>query len=185
MVPMVSRPTQARPGPGDLEADLMSRVYDEHGPALFAFAMRFLHDEGRAADLVQEVLLRAWRNPTVLHPDTGSPRAWLFTVARNILTDWYRATSSRPESLVQQHALPDLAGMDDELDRMLVAGQMSDALARLSGAQRSVLEALYYQGRSTDEAARSLGIPPGTVKSRAHHALRHLRAIMNEMGIRP
>jgi len=53
-----------------------------------------------------------------------------------------------------------------------------DALDTLSPEHRDVLVQLYYRGRSVAEAAKELGIPPGTVKSRSYYALRALRAVM-------
>jgi RNA polymerase sigma-70 factor (ECF subfamily) len=46
-----------------------------------------------------------------------------------------------------------------------------------------VIEQCYYQGRTTADAAAVLGIPEGTVKSRAHYALRALRVALQEMGV--
>ena len=57
------------------------------------------------------------------------------------------------------------------------------ALGRLSPVHRQVLVECFYQGRSVAEAATRLGIPPGTVKSRTHYALRSLRLVLEEMGV--
>jgi RNA polymerase sigma-70 factor (ECF subfamily) len=56
---------------------------------------------------------------------------------------------------------------------------MSGLLDQLSPDHRAVLVELYYRGRTVTEAAGTLGIPPGTVKSRSFHALRALRAQVN------
>lgn len=170
---------------GNAEAQLIGQLYDDHGAALQAFALGFVHDQDRAADLVQEVMLRAWRNPDKVHPRTGNPRAWLFTVARNVLTDWHRAQVRRPEALTAPEELPELAQLDADLDRALEAWQMSEALGRLSNDHRAVLQEVYFRGRSTTQAARVLGVPVGTVKSRTHHALTRLRAVLEEMGVAP
>ena len=53
-----------------------------------------------------------------------------------------------------------------------------DALDKVSPEHREVLVQLYYRGRSVAEAAKELGVPPGTVKSRSYYALRALRAVM-------
>ncbi len=60
---------------------------------------------------------------------------------------------------------------------------MAEALSRLSPAHREVLVECFYQGRSVTEASQRLGIPPGTVKSRTHYALRALRMALEEMGV--
>jgi RNA polymerase sigma-70 factor (ECF subfamily) len=58
-------------------------------------------------------------------------------------------------------------------------------MTSLSKAHREVLVELYYRGRTLQDAARILDIPVGTVKSRAYHALRALRVILEERGVTP
>lgn len=168
-----------------VEAAFVAALYDEYGGALHAYALGFLGDPGRASDLVQEVMLKAWNHPANVHPRAGDPRAWLFAVARNLLTDWHRAQQRRPEAVTDPHALPDLPLVDDVLARALEQWQMTEALARLSADHRAVLQEVYFLGRSTVEAAAVLRIPAGTVKSRTHHALVRLRAVLLEMGVQP
>ena len=80
------------------EADLLRALHDEHARALWAYVVNLTNgDRGRAQDVVQETLLRAWRNPQVLDQSRGSARGWLFTVAKRIVIDEWRATRSRPE----------------------------------------------------------------------------------------
>ena len=62
---------------------------------------------------------------------------------------------------------------------------MAEALGCLSSDHRAVLQEVYFRGRSTAQAAQELGIPVGTVKSRTHHALTRLRAVLEEMGVTP
>ena len=71
----------------------------------------------------------------------------------------------------------------DEADRAVEAWTLAEALARLTPAHRAVLVECFYQGRSVAEAAARLGVPPGTVKSRMHYALRSLRTVLDEMGV--
>jgi RNA polymerase sigma-70 factor (ECF subfamily) len=74
---------------------------------------------------------------------------------------------------------------DDDVDRALDAWLVADALDALSPAHREVLVQTYFAGRSVGEAARVLGIPPGTVKSRTHYALQALRLALLERGVTP
>jgi RNA polymerase sigma-70 factor (ECF subfamily) len=60
---------------------------------------------------------------------------------------------------------------------------VADAITQLSSDHRAVLLECYYRGRSVAEAARRLGVPEGTVKSRTHYALRALRLALEEMGV--
>jgi RNA polymerase sigma-70 factor, ECF subfamily len=161
------------------EARLLRALHDEHAGALWSYVVRLTGDRGRAEDVVQETLLRAWRHPDVLDQSTGSARAWLFTVARRIVIDEWRATRSRPEYVTAnppEQAVADLA--DQTVDTAIV----SAALRSLSREHREVLLECYYRGASVADAAARLGVPPGTVKSRTHYALRALRASLDEMG---
>ena len=78
----------------DPEAALMRVLYDEHAAALWRYAVRLTGDQARAEDVVQETLLRAWQHPEVTDGDR-SARAWLFTVARNMIIDERRSARFR------------------------------------------------------------------------------------------
>lgn len=161
---------------------LVAALYDEYAAALHSYAFRFLHDRGKAEDVVQEVLLRAWRHPDRLDPSRGSPRGWLFTVARNVLTDTWRAEQSRPRE-AQLGDGQDVLAVDDEVNRLLETWTVELALDQLTAAHRQVLVEVFLLGRSVAQAAYDLGIPEGTVKSRTHYALRALRQALTAMGV--
>lgn len=163
------------------QTDLMQALHDEHAPALWAFCVRLAgHDVQRAQDLVQETLLRAWRHPDVLERPAPAVRGWLFTVARNLAIDEWRTRRAHPELVTPE--VPDLPQGDDT-DAILVSWMVSDALLQLSADHRAVLLECYYRGRSVADAARRLGVPEGTVKSRTHYALRALRLVLEEKGV--
>ncbi|HEX2772889.1 MAG TPA: sigma-70 family RNA polymerase sigma factor [Micromonosporaceae bacterium] len=167
----------------DPDAELLRALHHEHGGALLAYALRLTSgDRQRAEDLVQETLLRAWRHPEALDPRRGSPRAWLFTTARNLAIDAWRRRGARANEVVTSD-LPEPRQPVDEADRAVEAWLVAEALSRLSAAHREVIVECFYRGRSVSEAAAHLGVPPGTVKSRTHYALRSLRLALAEMGV--
>jgi RNA polymerase sigma-70 factor (ECF subfamily) len=167
---------------GDDE-DLLRALHDEHGEALFAHALRLTGgDRQRAEDLVQETLVRAWQHPEALDPERGSVRAWLFTTARNLAIDAWRRRSSRVGEVITD-APPETPVIMDETERAVESWLVAEALSRLSRPHREVLVECFYQGRSVAEAATELGVPPGTVKSRTHYALRSLRLVLEELGV--
>lgn len=164
----------------DTDGDLMRTLHDEHASALWSFVVSLTGDPVAAQDVVQETLLRAWRHPEVLDPATGSPRGWLFTVARHLVIDDWRSRRTRPETVTD--SVPELA-TTDTTDRALQSWVVLEALGRLSADHRAVLAECYYGGRSIADAARTLGIAEGTVKSRTHYALLALRVVFQEMGV--
>jgi RNA polymerase sigma-70 factor, ECF subfamily len=170
-------------GRGDVktdDGDLLRALHDEHGGALWAYVVGLTNgDRAQAQDVVQETMLRAWRNPQVLAQASGSARGWLYTVAKRIVIDEWRTARSRRERVTEQlpeQPVPDAA--DRTVDRHLVAA----AMRTLSAEHRAVLHESYFRGSSVAESAVALGIPPGTVKSRTHYALRALKLALEEMG---
>ena len=160
---------------------VMLRLHDEHAGALWGHCLRLTnHDRARAEDVCQETLLRAWRNASILDESQGSVSAWLFTVARNIVND--EARTKRARSEIPMGELPEPQGHDDS-EQLLTTWLVADAVTRLSPEHRAVLQECYFNGRPVAEAARRLGIPEGTVKSRTHYALRALRLALEEMGV--
>ena len=167
----------------DPEAALMRVLYDEHAAAMWRYAVRLTGDQARAEDVVQETLLRAWQHPEVTRDSERSPRAWLFTVARNLIIDDKRSARSRNESGTPDlERVADRAG-PDEVDSALDRQLLGTALSQLSEEHRAVLRRSYYQGWTTAQIAADLQIAEGTVKSRLHYAVRALRLILQEMGV--
>ena len=162
-------------------ADLMRDLHGQCGPALWRFALRLTSgDRARAEDVVQETLLRAWRTPKILADDPSAARSWMFTVARHLVIDEWRSSRSRLEITTAE--LPE-AGTTDETEGALQTWLLAEALQRLSVEHRQVLVECYFHGRSVADAAERIGVPPGTVKSRTHYALRALRLVLQEMGV--
>ncbi|WP_437107695.1 sigma-70 family RNA polymerase sigma factor [Streptomyces flaveolus] len=154
---------------------LIRTLYAEHGKALLAYATRLTGDRQAAEDVVQETLIRAWRHPEVVANPQGSLRGWLMTVTRNIVTDRYRAKAARPTEVAETEST--VAVQQDHAEAVVNSVVLMDALDQLKSEHRDVLVEIYYRGRTASEAAGRLGIPEGTVKSRAHHALKALRKL--------
>lgn len=167
--------------PSDPAEEFVRALYEEVGAPLFGYALRLTGDRERAEEVVQETLVRAWRRADVLDADPAATRGWLFTVARNLVTDQWRAAGVRPTTVSDDVALQ-AAPVDDGLDQALQRWVVSAALDRLTPEHRAVLVETYYEGRTVAEAAARLGIPPGTVKSRTYYALRALRLALEELG---
>ncbi|MGW0775352.1 sigma-70 family RNA polymerase sigma factor [Streptomyces sp. NPDC002835] len=146
----------------------------EHGPALLSFLLGLTYgDQQRAEDLLQETLVRAWQHPEAFDAPYDSMRPWLFTVGRRLAIDARRSRMARPTEIGDGvlAITPDPA---DVTESAVAALDVRAAVGSLSPEHRAVLVRIYFHGMSVNEAAQALGIPPGTVKSRSHYALRAL-----------
>src|SRR6266550_497313 len=149
-------------------------LYARHARAVRYRVWRMLRDHEHAEDVVQETLVRAWRNLDRIPPGEDGARRWLLRVARNLAIDHLRARRARPVEVTES------AGWDtattDHSEAVIDRVYVQRALRRLSCEHRAVLTEVYLNGRTVQEAAAILNVPVGTVKSRAFYALRLLRA---------
>ncbi|GAB3802337.1 sigma-70 family RNA polymerase sigma factor [Micromonospora zhanjiangensis] len=184
--PVMPRSATGRHHAGPAEAnhseDLVRRLYDEHAGPLLMFVLRLVGgDRQRAEDIVQETLLRAWRNAHRLGAQgQTSLRPWLVTVARRIAIDDHRSEQARPAETYDRDL--EAFAQADDTERVLRTMTVTDALRTLSHPHREILIATYFRGRTVPEAAEELGLPLGTAKSRVYYALRALRSALQERG---
>ncbi len=170
MVPVMS------PVDDVLTEDRMRSLYSAHAKPIYWFLLRLtLGDAHAAEDMLQETMLRAWRTFEGRSADIDALRPWLITVARRIAIDSGRARQARPAEVgVVDMTL--LAADEKSIEQLLTSETVRAAMAILTPEHRGVIVEMYFRDRSVAETANVLGIPAGTVKSRAYYALRALRA---------
>lgn len=163
------------------DEEFLGLLYRRYHSALMHYTLRLTNgDEQHAEDITQETLLRAWQHADTVDPD-GALR-WLYTVARNVaISTLHRGPRSRTTETDLEQAK--FLAADDDLDRVLESWQVLEVLAGISDDHRAVIIELFYHRKSIAEAATTLGVPVGTVKSRCHYALRALRDALQERGV--
>jgi RNA polymerase sigma-70 factor, ECF subfamily len=161
---------------------LLRMLYHKHARALHTFVMGLVaSDRQRAEDIVQETMLRAWQNADQLDEQRPSLRPWLFTVARRLVIDAHRRRGTRAKESGSEGI--DRSPIADEVDQLLSSLVVREALHSLSPAHQAVLREIYFYRSKVADAAKTLGIPPGTVKSRTYYALKALRLALEERGV--
>jgi RNA polymerase sigma-70 factor (ECF subfamily) len=155
-------------------------LYKENAAFVLSYVTGLLGDRYLAEDVVQETMLRAWHHCGGFSAEKGSVRGWLLRVAHNIAMDKLRMRRSRPLEVTESSASEPCVG--DHAEAVVTALHIRQVLARLSPGHRKVIEQVYLNGLTAAEAAVVLGIPEGTVFSRAYYGLRMLR---RELGLPP
>jgi len=157
-------------------------LYLEHGRALENWAYRRFGDRQAAEEVVQEVVLAAWRKYAQFDVERGSERAWMFGIAHNVAASRHRRNRRHLASVPTADA-PDRGRDDVELDRLVDRSLIADSVRSLSAEHSTVLVAAYWERLSTRQISEQLHIPEGTVKSRLYYALRILRAALDEREV--
>ena len=158
-----------------LDDRVLADLYRLHGRSVHKYLRTLTNgDLQLAEDILQETFLRAWRTPRLAHrPEAARP--WLVTVARNLVVDRVRHRKRRPQE-AGDSALTHIPAARCEISRVVDSITLAEAMAKLTPNRREVVVHMYLHGRSPHEVSAVLGIPVGTVKSRAHSALRALRS---------
>ncbi|MEU1597770.1 RNA polymerase sigma factor [Streptomyces sp. NPDC005708] len=159
---------------GDRHA--FEELYRRYAPWLTARLRGRCADPGVVDDVVQETFLAVWRGTARYHED-GDVAGWIWRIGARRLVDALRGDGARGRlrqtlaRLRHRHE----ASAEERVLAGVEHGDLAGALTRLSPELRAVLQATVIDGLSTREAAVLLGIPPGTVKTRALRARRRLR----------
>ena len=163
---------------GDQEA--FSQIAFAVSPRLFGIAHRILRDFHRAEDAAQQAIVMIWRDLPRL-TDPGRFDAWADRILVNACYAEARRQRRAPDGL---SLLPNDAAPGDLQSNVADRDMLSRAFDRLPAEQRTVLVLQYYLDLGTSEIAEVLGVPIGTVKSRASLARSGLRAVL-EADARP
>ena len=147
------------------DTNRLEELIERYAGTLLRAAAAILRDPFEAEDAVQDTFLRYLEKQPEFR-DEGHEKAWLLTVTANGCKSRLRAKKRRP-TVELSEAWPAPAGGRDEV---------TEAVMALPANQRAVVHLYYYEGYSSDEAARILGMRPGTVRSHLARARQRLRA---------
>jgi len=178
--PGISRTWRARAD----DDEIVSALYRTYREPLLGFVLRLTAgDREHAEDVVQETLVRAWREASRLDLSGPSLMPWLATVARRIVIDEHRRRQVRPAE-TGEGGVAEMP-VDDDTSATILRVMVTDAMRELSPAHREILNATILSDRTVNQAAEVLGLPVGTAKSRVYYALRALHVVLAERGVLP
>lgn len=176
----------ARAKRGELDAfEELVRRYEKR---VYAVALRSSGSPEDAADIVQEVFLRAWRSIESFRGDSGFS-TWLFRITMNMCVDFARHKQAQPQtqSMVDEEEnerpMPDTAPTPEEhLENRELGRELAAALEEISEEHRRIVLLRDVSGMSYTEIAEVLEISEGTVKSRLSRARIALRKVLLKRG---
>lgn len=164
-----------RTAAGDKEA--FQALYLRYGPRVTAMVRRRIAEPELAEELVQDVFVAAWQTAQGYRSDLGEPELWLLGITRHKLRDHWR----RLGRIAEWAGVPwEQPAVEAPLPRPEVRLSIAQALGTLSTEQRRVIDLIYGYGLTFAEAARVLGVPVGTVKSRANAGLGKMKAFLSK-----
>lgn len=163
------------------DPELFEAFYREHVEAIQRFVARRVGDRERAADLTAEIFLAAIDSAPRYRPRSGTPKAWLYGIARALVAndgrrrgrERAREERFRGSALLEEE---DAARMEARIDAAAQSRRLYAAMDRLPEGERAVLELVALDELTVAEAAAAAGVRPVTARVRLHRARGKLRA---------
>ena len=154
-------------------------VYRSNVAAITGFFARRAEDPQTVADLTSETFVRAVKSSSA-YDGRGSPRAWLFAIARAVYADHHESLSIHHRTVGRLGGLAPLVQdeLDDVVDRVdaeRAARSLLTSIVKLPQLERAALELVDLVGMTPAEAAQSLGVAAGTLRVRLFRARSRLR----------
>lgn len=153
----------------------ISLLYEHYGDTLYGVAYKVVRDEDLAQDILQESFIKIWKKADTYDASKAKLFTWLFRITRNTAIDKLRSVSNKSDKEVQIDV--------SDVYNLGVSGirpefmDVQENLDKIEPKYKIVLEALFFEGMTQQEASEELDIPLGTVKSRLKIGLRELGKI--------
>ncbi|WP_343487768.1 RNA polymerase sigma factor [Allomuricauda sp. d1] len=153
----------------------ISLLYDNYGDTLYGVAHKVVRDDALAQDVLQESFIKIWKNADAYDSSKAKLFTWLFRITRNTAIDKLRSANTKSDKEIQID-VSDVYNLGVSTTRPEFL-DIQENLEKIEPKYQIVLDALFFQGMTQQEASDELDIPLGTIKSRLKIGLRELRKI--------
>lgn len=163
------------------EGAAFEEFVDAHTVPIVRTVFKIIRNKAIADEVVQDVLLEAWKFAHRYHPELGSARTWVTVIAHRRAVDRVRSEVSATRWQTVYMTDLDLSPVLDPADVAVISedqAHLHHALRSLTDAQRTVLVLAYFYGHTQAEMAVLLRVPLGTVKTRVRDGLKNLRRLI-------
>jgi RNA polymerase sigma-70 factor, ECF subfamily len=161
------------------EEQALAEIFDRYNAGIYRYAMRLLGDSEQARECMAETFSRFL---SALQRGAGPKdylQAYLYRIAHNWITDFYRSKTPPSLPLDAQLRLDPAYEPHEVVAETMELQQMRSALTLLTPDQRQVITLKYLEGWANEDIARALDKPVGAVKSLQHRALESLRRMLH------
>lgn len=155
------------------QQDAFEYLYDNYSSALYGSVSRFISDDEKAADMLQDIFLKIWKNIGKYDASKGRLFTWMMNITRNTCIDLLRKEKGKYHVDVQDNIIQVDAKTNHQPNTSVI--DLRTILEKLRPERKVLLDLVYLQGYTQEEAAEQLEIPLGTAKSRIRVALQELK----------
>ncbi len=149
-------------------------AYDLYADELYRFCLFKVSDPERAQDIVQDVFTRYWQSVRV-GTEITYPRALLFTIARNRITDWYRKKKEESLDQLQDEGMEVEGSAGVDIEKSASYGEILRAVETLNEPSREAILLRYTEGWTPAEIAALTNETPNAVSVRINRAIKKLQ----------
>ncbi len=155
-------------------------IFSHYRRALFGVIVKVVGEEKLAEDAFQESLVKMWQKGESYDPAKGRLFTWLLNICRNTAIDKKRSQQSREKKNIpiEKSEIGDHVAVSEEMNVNLIG--LKEVVETLDSKYRELLELVYFQGYTMEEAAIKLNVPEGTAKTRIRTIIRKLRTWANQ-----
>jgi RNA polymerase sigma-70 factor (ECF subfamily) len=160
--------------------DAFTYLYDHYCNALFGVIDRIVQSEEIANDVLQESFIKIWKNIDSYTREKGSLYTWMLNVCRNTAIDTVRSKQYKKES--QNQNIDDYVttiNRNEQVQMKVDQIGLKEVIQKLKPEHKLLIDKIYFEGYTHEEASKELELPLGTVKTRIRSAIMQLREILN------
>ncbi|MEO8934358.1 MAG: RNA polymerase sigma factor [Xanthomarina sp.] len=158
---------------GDKKA--ITLLYENYADALYGVILKILNDEELAQDALQETFIKVWKNAKSYNRKKAKLFTWLYRIAYNTAIDKVRSQTNKTSKEIQIEASNVYKLTSEGLNQDVM--DIKTHLKTIDEKYQIVINALFFEGMTQQEASDELDIPLGTIKSRLKIGLRELKKI--------
>ncbi|MDX2249288.1 MAG: sigma-70 family RNA polymerase sigma factor [Bacteroidia bacterium] len=155
----------------------LALLYDRYASAIYGIILRVVKEQAVAEDALQDCFMKVWNKIESFDPEKGRLFTWISNIARNTAIDFTRSRTYKkrgePQSLEKENINNPILQETTYIDGI----GLQEIVGRLKPEYKELVDLLYFRGYSHTEAAETLNLPLGTVKTRARTAIQELRKL--------